>query len=415
MSAFEYLTVNSLTSYPFRDGRAENAVQPITADTFLDIVFVLYSPNISRPYVKQIRSENQNLSIDFHDVDGDAAIFTVNIPATDVVSHYKNRQKSFFGYRPTGYYPNAAVKLVFGDGIKKIAENGLIVDYTPEETELSPSVVQYSVPEVSTLAFESWLPDFDSAGFNPAVPQQVMTVHTFLREEDVSKHNGHNNVFNYLAPKTMYLDVLRGAGAGLYDPCRNVPPYDVITKINQISPDPSGNLFFKVSDCHALRLLTDDERSLALERIAAGGADYVHFNIPHYLYLWEGDTREDYTAHYPTPGRSVNVLGTGVPTGEINCVNHGFVLENFCRPKCPHENLNAFAEYLNRVKDGAAELFKIIENPVETAGKAKLSGTLLTATSFCQDLPTGWVNGTCGGGFKKYFHEGRRIRIDTTI
>ena len=141
MAAFEYLTVNSLTSYPFRDGRAENAVQPITADTFLDIVFVLYSPNISRPYIKQIRAVNQDLSIDFHDVDGDAAIFTVNIPAADVVSHYKNKQKSFFGYRPTGYYPNAAVKLVFGDGIKKIAENGLTVDYTSEETELSPSAV----------------------------------------------------------------------------------------------------------------------------------------------------------------------------------------------------------------------------------------------------------------------------------
>ena len=155
MSAYEYLTVNSLTAYPFRDGRAVNAIQPIDADIFLDILFVIYDPSIKRPYIKQIKAEDGGVSMDFHDADGDLKIFTVGIPADEFVSHYKNFDKSFFGYKTDEYRPRAAVKFVFGQGISKIADLQATVVYTPEETELSPSAVQYSVPEVSTLEFES--------------------------------------------------------------------------------------------------------------------------------------------------------------------------------------------------------------------------------------------------------------------
>ena len=418
MSAYEYLTVNSLTAYPFRDGRAVNAIQPIDADVFLDILFVIYDPSIKRPYIKQIKAEDGGVSIDFHDADGDLKIFTVGVPADEFVSHYKNFDKSFFGYKIDEYRPRAAVKFVFGQGISKIADLQSTVVYTPEETELSPSAVQYSVPEVSTLEFESWFPDFDSGDYNPNAGQDIISVKTYyrgsdLREEEAKMRYGFNNVFNYLAPRTMYLDVARGAGLGLYDPCDKVPPHDLITRINQVEPDPSGNIYFKVSDCHSLRLLTDDERNSALERILAGGTDYVNFNVKHYLKFWDNPNHQNYNEVYPSPGKSVNILGDG-QNNTINCINHGFVLENHCKPKCPHENLNAFAEYLNRVKDGVAELFKVVENPIETCGYATIAGNVLTAVSFCDEniINSAWLEAPlCSQGFKKYFHEGRKIKI----
>jgi len=413
MSAYEYLTVNSLTAYPFRDGRAVNSIQPIDADVFLDILFVIYDPSIKRPYIKQIKAENGGVSIDFYDADGDLKIFTVEIPSFELVSHYKNFNRSFFGYKPNEYRPKAAVKLVFGQGISKIAELQSTVTYTPEETELSPSAVQYSVPEVSTLEFESWFPDFDSGDYNPNAGQDILSVKTYIREEEVKMRYGFNNVFNYLAPRTMYLDVARGAGLGLYDPCDKIPPHDLISRINQVEPDPSGNIYFKVSDCHSLRLLTDDERNSALERILAGGTDYVNFNIKHYLKFWDNPNHQNYNETYPAPGKTINILGDG-QNNTINSVNHGFVLENHCKPKCPHENLNAFAEYLNRVKDGVAELFKVVENPVETCGYATINGNILTAVSFCDENITNstWLEApVCSQGFRKYFHEGRKIKI----
>jgi hypothetical protein len=413
MSAYEYLTVNSLTTYPFRDGRAVNSIQPIDADVFLDILFVVYDPTIKRPYIKQIKSEDGGVSIDFHDVDGDLKIFTVEIPSAEFVSHYKNFDKSFFGYIPNEYRPKAAVKLVFGQGISKIADVQSTVVYTPDETELSPSAVQYSVPEVSTLEFESWFPDFDSKNYNPSAGQDIISVKTYLREEEVKMRYGFNNVFNYLAPRTMFLDVARGAGLGLYDPCDNIPPHDLITRINQVEPDPSGNIYFKVSDCHSLRLLTDDERNSALERILADGTDYVNFNVKHYLKFWDQLPYQNYNETISPNGKNVNILGDG-QNGTINSINHGFVLENHCKPKCPHENLNAFAEYLNRVKDGVSELFKVVENPIETCGYATINGAILTATSFCDQniINSNWLEAPlCNQGFKKYFHEGRKIKI----
>jgi hypothetical protein len=413
MSAYEYLTVNSLTAYPFKDGRAVNSVQPIDADVFLDILFVLYDSTIKRPYIKQIKSEDGGVSIDFYDADGDLKIFTVEVPSSELINHYKNFNKCFFGYKPADYRPKASVKLVFGPGVVKIAETALTVNYTPEETEISPSAVQYSVPEVSTLEFESWFPDFDSGDYNPNAGQDIISVNTFLREQEVKMRYGFNNVFNYLAPKTMYLDVARGAGLGLYDPCTAVPPHDVITRINQVEPDSNGNIYFKVSDCHSLRLLTDDERNSALERILAGGTDYVNFNVKHYLKFWDQLPYQNYNETISPNGKNVNILGDG-QNGTINSINHGFVLENHCKPKCPHENLNAFAEYLNRVKDGVSELFKIVENPIETCGYATIDGRTLTAVSFCDEniVDSGWLEAPlCNQGFKKYFHEGRKIKL----
>lgn len=407
MSAYEYLTVNSLTAYPFRDGRATHATFPLEADIFLDILFVIYRPSIKRPYIKVIRPEVGRIEIDFHDVYGDLKIFTVAIPTNQLVSHYKNFDKCFFGYRPSEYYPKASVKLVFGAGVNRLLELTESVTFSPEETEISPSAVQYSVPEVSTVLFESWLPSFDDPGYDPREGQSVYPIKTYMREEDVYMRYGHNNVFNYLNPRTMYLDVIRGAGLGLYDPCPVVPPNNVVTTINRVEPDPAGNIYFKVSDCHSLRLLTDDERQSALDRILLGGKDYANFQIDHYLKFWDTGNTLNYHETYAN-GKSFNVL-------DEDFINHGFVLENHCKPKCPHENLNAFAQYLNRVKDGVSELYKIVENASETCGWATIEGNVLTATSFCQNLPQGnspWLEApNCNSGFLKYFHEGRKIKI----
>jgi hypothetical protein len=361
MSSFEYLTTNALTAYPFKDGRAINLGQPIPADAFLDAACTIYAEGVERVYIRFMAFGSSGLRLVLAAVNGeDLADFV--IPAEELVSHLARADKSFYGFSNN----NLGVKLVFGKGIEELAALGGGGEYIPEETEFSPGALNFALPVVKSLSFET-------AG---------EPVHSYYAEEEVELQEGTNNNLGYEPTQTMLLNVRRGLGKGLHDPCGDPTITDVLS-IDEINPDSAGNFFLRLGDCYASKVLTGDD--LTYYRLTSG--EYTNFQAH------DGGEVVNYDLFQETQAE------------------HGIVLQNNCKPKCPTENLNAFAEYLNRVKDGAAELYKTVYNPNETCGIGATNGNILSVASFCEDLPAGVLSGSCSSGFVKYFHEGRIIRF----
>lgn len=106
-------------------------------------------------------------------------------------------------------------------------------------------------------------------------------------------------------------------------------------------------------------------------------------------------------------------------------VDHSITFENFCKPKCPHENLNAYAHYLNRVADGAQDLDTAVSRAVETRGKGSSFLKVFTAEEFCVTGdsvfarcidpadPETYVD--CGEGFLKTITKGAHCSYITTV
>jgi hypothetical protein len=378
MSAIEYLSGNSLIAYPFRDGRAVNSSFPIADDVFLDALFVVFQgTRITRPYISKLTVIQNTIGLEVSDIHI-GAVGTISIPFFQAVSHSGNTQDSFFYYVGSGW----AIKLIFGAGIENIKILGTNVNFNIEQTEFSQSVVINNVPTVTALSFESYV----NGSYTP------YSVHTYSAEDTALMKHGTNNDFNFSQAETMYLDVKRGNGTGLYDPCNEGIISDIYT-INNVNPDNSGSFFIVPDDCYSFKLLTYNETQL-YSYMPAVEAAYGDFKTP------------------------VPALGNvAAHTGHFNAIagsmgGHGLVMQNNCKPKCPPQNLNAFAEYLNRVTDGAAELYKLVNNEYETYGVGSISDSIFTSTNFCGGtLPSGWGDGVCNGQFLKYFHEGRTINI----
>jgi len=387
MPALEYLSGNSLISYPFKDGRAVNSYLPLGDDTFLDALFVISGEvGISRPYISHISTAQSVITFELSDVVG-GLFGVVELPTSSAVNHLDSVGDNFFHVTNSTW----SAKFVFGPGIFELHTPGINIQFTPDETEFSPSVVIHTVPMVTALNFESYHNDGTLAAQTPEA------VHIYSPGEEAKMTNGSNNVFNFLSPETMYLDIQRGAGTGLHDPCASGNITDIYS-INRITPDSQGSMFFSASDCYSMELLTYNDTQL-------------YSFIPDIASRY-GDFATPIPQIGNTPGYTQYFNAIAPEMG-----GHGLVMQNHCQPKCPPQNLNAFAEYLNRVTDGAAELYKFVSNSYETYGTGTLSGDIFTVEVFCgTTLPDNWVSGVCSGSFTKYFHEGKtlQIRYDST-
>jgi hypothetical protein len=368
--SLEYLTINTLTAYPFKDGRVEHSDSNLSYDTFLDILFVAADSKIRRPYISRMQAEADQLNIFFKDAADDAELFTISVASGDLVSHFKNSAVSFYG----ASNPKAHVKLVFGPDISNFFALGKDVLYGPEHTELSPAAVVYAPPKVTSVAFESYVYISDYV-------QDLATIHKYLASTEVELEAGTNNQFEYSPPSTQYIDIARGLGQGLYDPCNSGIIEDVLT-INGIGPNNEGNLFLKTGDCYASKLLTENVRV------------YLETLLPQY---------KNFSIHHQVPN-SYNILAP-------ENTNHGIAFENFCTPRCAPERMSAFAEYLNRVVDGAVDVFSFIFHATNTRGTCKSLGEDLQALSFCSTSVVFENSVPCQSGFIKYFHEGRKIKV----
>lgn len=383
MSALEYLTANSLTSYPFKSGREVNlnTNHPIADDWFYDLLFVSFSNNIRSVFISKIKKTNAGgLEISFSSVDNISFTVTATIPTESVVNHYKNIAKSFASYSAS----NFAVKFVFGPGL--VEKSAFEQNYLLGESELANSAILLNCPKLSSFSFETY-------NFNPSVSSEasIEQIHSYSYPNVPTLKLNHNSQFTLNSVKEGSLAVIRGAGAGLYSDCPEDGEIHDVYSLNFVTPDAKGSIFLKPSSCYTANTLTSTDEIL----YGAALDKYRNFEVLSPL-------NEVIVKDIVTPG-------------------HAITFENFCKPKCPRENLNAFAHYLNRVSDGAQELDTLVSRSVETRGKGNSNLKVFTATDFCvagdaifarcdDPLDTSSFI-ACGEEFIKNYHEGRTLQL----
>jgi len=479
MAALEYLSTNSLVSYPFKDGREVNSSLSIPDDAFLDALFITNDHSIKRVYISKISKISINISIELSEVNL-GIIGNIVFPVDSAESHLFNQTTSFISYSSLKW----SIKLVFGPGISFLTGEYSPTAYTVDQTEFVSSVIQYYPRAVKSLTFNAYTPQGAISG------QALTNVYTYFSGSTAYISNGANNEFSSGTDQTIYLDVLRGNGTGLWDPCSSGNITDLYT-VNEVSPNDSGSLFLNADDCYSLSLLsaselTDITGSISDPNHIKTATDYSKFTTPinagvsytirldtvsyrtvrantitvtlsepalgeaiaanpgYYGINFNGGyVAEKLTSATRAAGSSTDWIITGawpvITTGfpitikqkktAFNAISssaggHGLIFKNNCSAKCAPENLSAFATYLNRITDGAAELYKIVNNPSQAYGTGNIVGSpfslesssnivnsaYFAAHSWCP-TPTGNQSQTCTGAFKKYFHEGRDIKI----
>jgi hypothetical protein len=398
MAALEYLTANSLTAYPFkaRGATTTSSVNPVQQNWFYDILFVSYADSIRSVYISNIaKTQTGDLVLTFSNLETGTPISpSVTIVSAALQDHRANLTSSFVGFS----YSSFSVKFVFGAGIVTIP-SGFSQNYTPEETTLASPAVVLKSPKINSIVVASYTSDVDPAG---KIRQFAAPVRRFYYNSptDFSPtariRPKSNIVFRTDTTTQGELWVIRGAGAGLYDPC-SVPAegFSDLYTINNVKPDNSGSMYFNVSGCYTADVLTDNT-SVLYNSLSPS-------NNP------------------LTPYKAFTVQ-TNTGTKNFNATSPGstLVIENFCTPRCAPENLAAFAHYLNRVSDGVIELNKIAAQNTETRGKGTATGLVFTAKSFClqgnpfyrgSDNPTDLNYVQCGEKFIQNYHEGRHIQL----
>lgn len=352
-SILEYENLNQRINYPFIDDRVENISFNIPDSWFVDILVFDKTNKVGDVFISKfiVSNSTNTVSFVFTEVDG-LDLLTTTIAFTDLASHVENPSTSFLSFENTVI----GVKLVFGDGIVDILVLGIdkIFVYLPQETKLVSTNVIGLVPMVQKINFLNY-PDLLQIGIDSTI---------ILK--------GGSN-FNFTSSNGLAIDILPRGGTGLYDGCND--GFNSLKKINGVIPDANGNINFLNSDCYTLSLLDSEEliiRNLEL-------SPYAKFSIPH-----------------QSPN-IVNLLDVG----------HSFILENNCEPKCPSENLAAYAYYLNRTYDGVKDLIDYATIAGVTCGIGTINGFFLTAASFS-------TTQTGQSGFVKYFHEGINIVFKPT-
>jgi hypothetical protein len=386
MSALEYLTGNSLTSHPFKvcRGTVSPEENQIAADWFYDILFVSFKDTVRSVFISNItKNVYGDLLISFSNVETAEFIAEITIVDTEVMDHYKNPSKSFAS-AANEYF---AVKILLGPGL--VAKASFSQDYTATVAELSSAAIVLNSPRLNQLTFEA---------YDGHVSSEPFAVHSFNYPEVPTIQLKHNAAFSKESSTHGSLLAQRGLGEGLYDACPTGNITDVYS-LNTIQPDTRGSLFLNISNCYTAEVLTENSAVL-FGAYSQGGELYKYRAFETY-----------------------NALGAQTTFDAVQ-PQHALVLQNFCKPKCPPESLNAFAYYLNRVTDGAAELDRIATGGVETRGKGEASSLeprIFIASSFCDPADTTFQRCndpsqedayiSCGQGFVKYFHEGRTLQL----
>jgi hypothetical protein len=460
MAALEYLTENSLTYHPFKtrsDLRIDN-LHPIGDDWFVDMLFVSFSPAIAGVYISRLeKSEIENVfRVTFRTTDeADTELQHVEIPLNEVVSHYGT-----FGADAFASYAcdDFAVKFVFGPGI--VVKPSFVQDYTKYETTLANNAFIPSTPKVRKLTFKAYSGDLSKT-----------LVASFEHDKNLALHDQvhpvvlpqHNTEFKLESTNSGGLYVEPGLGLGLYDDCVKPGFIEDVYEINNIKPNERGEMFFTVSNCYSNNVVTSNDLMLYNESMTGRICAILHIdnefyrliqlgtvgNKPRFIssayeLFWnnaENDEDKRWNLKFRTNDTVLpaSTVGGAYPwealwteniyVDDVTMSAHGLFLVNYCKPKCPPENINAFAHYLNRVADGVNDLYKLVTNNYELRGTGTWSGKIFTVSAFCDGLPEDDPFARCAGTaqyipcsrlvdgqvvpytFEKYFDEGKTLFI----
>jgi hypothetical protein len=394
MASLEYLTQNSLTAYPFKPRRptTQATAHPIADDWFCDILFTSFVASARTCYISSIEKTSDarllivlnnaetETSYAWIDSDTEELTSTIVIASDDLVNHLDNKSRSFASHKNSLF----AVKFVFGPGLINYPTFSQV--YQPGEAELANGTITLAPPKVAELTFENYVRNQNNTN-----PYQISKAYTAA---DIPEVQGRYNVTIPLGDDgAAGINVEAEAGFGLFNTCVPAGLIDEVYSLNSIQPTQEGKFFIAVDQCYSLNVLNSSEKIIL------------------------GNSLDKYE-----PFKLYNPSGSPIDFNFATTSDNTLVLTNFCKPKCPPENIKAFAHYLNRVIDGATDLSSAITRSKETRGKGGANLRTFTATEFCSDEnspflrcaePTSPQDSyiTCNESFIKYYHEFRKLQI----
>ncbi len=244
-SPLDYLTENSRRTYPFKDGASLLPIGsgrvPLDNDVILDFQLVTTDKLLQRVALTRldtfVNEYGNNISLTFTLLKFDqltgiwtTSKITVARVASQVVAY------EAITYNSTSY----KLKLVAGPGMTRLLTSPYVtrtLNFQADvalglfAAELSPSTIIPAWPTVSQITFS-----------NVKVEPPVLIV---PMSGDVTLQAGTNSQFSLSSTGTLYT-VKKGIGAGLFDPCADLPT-DVIKSINGINAE---DYLLLTGDCY---------------------------------------------------------------------------------------------------------------------------------------------------------------------
>jgi len=355
----EYYNTNLSIRYPFVGTSNDNSTLPIANNWFADIIFYSFDPDIKAAYLSEliISPSDGSVTLIFSDPISNALELGATFLISQIVDNTQPGNPSFLGVTTD----NAALKVVFGPGFLSLLAASIDQYYTPDQSTLASSAFVPCVPKVRTLDFLNYYPYesievYDNGNPNVNLQFDANTIGTLINDK-------------------LVIDVNPGSGAGLFNGCADIFPTADLYSINSQIPNSQGNLYLVPSPCYSMKLLDTSDLITYGSTLTS---QYDPFSIP-----------------YQTP----DIFNALIPY-------HSFLFINNCSAKCAPENLNAFAQYVNRIYNGVQELVYYVDSPNQTTGTGSSTTsagvTSFTASSFASTYPS-------ETGFIKYFHEGKNI------
>ena len=242
-----YLTENSLSLYPFKDNcslaSSRSPFERLGNDVFLDFQFSTNNPSAKRVCLSilEYTYEGQNplnvryFTFKYRVADENSALVTI---ITQVILADTVTDRGLFHTQLTENGYTYAIKIIVGAGLVKLHTDGVIKSFDFDSNffqipaaEFLGSCVMLAHPIVTSITYDN----VDKN--NQPIPGNAY-VHTGNSKIEARYNcNIENN----------NIDILRGAGAGLYDIC---PERNAIVQINGVGADANGNINLIGDQCY---------------------------------------------------------------------------------------------------------------------------------------------------------------------
>lgn len=267
----DYLSDNGLKKYPFQDGVSlfdTTKAFSFPNNFFLDIIFVAKVSTITGTYLSSYQNQygSSQFVITFTTLPGNTVI-TLTIPYSSVV------EKGLITYADS----NVAIKIVPGWSFAqaKTGVDDTVYNFNQAGTLLAVAAVILMVPSVSSIAFYNWDGETNTVEADPVA---IFTGNQSSPLTNLIISAGSNIDFE-LDGNILSLDVIRGAGTGLYNGCTT--PTGVINTINYIPPSTLGNFLLETDDCYTVTPIThglDLENTCAPKCTAEQLNNFAYYN-----------------------------------------------------------------------------------------------------------------------------------------
>ena len=258
----DYLTSNGLNKYPFRDDCSmvdDSKVFTFANDYILDLLITLKDASASKVKLTSFVNDTVTTTLTFGfniSTASDSSITDISL----VVNYVDVVVNSFISY--SDYI--CTLKVVVGPGlVREVSSTSH--SYTFTNMYLEESAMLLCGPRVTSISFYN----ADNSLIKTITGNETGDISAYLQA-------GANTVFNFITNQ-LVVDIIPGAGTGLYDNCTNDR---FLKKINNIGPDLLGNFLLLTDDCYTT---TPISNGLSFDNICTPKctstqlADFAHY------------------------------------------------------------------------------------------------------------------------------------------